>query len=68
MSTDEYDAAIAAFIRTKGVTRCPTACLTPTQGSTGAADRAALRQWAEQREARREERARMAWLRAINAA
>jgi len=40
------DAVIAEFIRTKGITRCPTACLLPTQGSVDAADRAALEQHA----------------------
>ena len=49
-------AAIAAFIRAKGVTRCPTACVVPTQASVAAADRQALQQRAEQQEARREQR------------
>ena len=40
------DAVIAEFIRTKGITRCPTACVLPTQGSVDAADRAALEQHA----------------------
>ena len=33
MSHHDRDVEIAAFIRTKGVTRCPTACVVPTQGS-----------------------------------
>jgi hypothetical protein len=33
MSQTEYDAAVAEFIRSKGVTRCPTVCLAPTQGT-----------------------------------
>ena len=33
MSQSEYDAAIAAFIRSKGITRCPTACVVRTQGT-----------------------------------
>ena len=33
--------AVAEFIRTKGITRCPTACVLPTQGSVAAADRVA---------------------------
>ncbi len=33
MSHYDRDAEIAAFILTKGVTRCPTACVLPTQGS-----------------------------------
>jgi hypothetical protein len=32
MSHYNRDAETAAFIRTKGVTRCPTACAVPTQG------------------------------------
>jgi hypothetical protein len=50
------EAEIAAFIRMKGLTRCPTACAAPTQGSGNAADRAALRQRAERREALRQQR------------
>jgi len=46
MGEDEYEAAIAAFIRTKGVTRCPTACALPTQGTVAANDRAALEDYA----------------------
>jgi hypothetical protein len=56
MTQQEHDAAIAAFISQKGVTRCPTACAVPTHASIAAADRQALRQRAEEREARREER------------
>jgi hypothetical protein len=37
------DAEIAAFIRTNGVTRCPTACVVPTQGLPDPADQAAAR-------------------------
>lgn len=59
-----YDAEIAAFIRAKGVTRCPTACAAPTHATGNSADRAALRQRAERIEAQREEKARMAWARA----
>jgi hypothetical protein len=39
---DDCDSVIAEFIRTKGITRCPTACVLPTQGSVDEADRAAL--------------------------
>jgi hypothetical protein len=42
MSQGEYEAAIAEFIRTKGVTRCPTVCAVRTQGSVSSADREAL--------------------------
>jgi hypothetical protein len=45
MTSREYDAAVAAFIRNRGVTRCPTACLVRTQASVSPADRAALEQY-----------------------
>ena len=45
LSSSEYEAAVAAFIRDRGVTRCPTACLVRTQASVPAADRAALEQY-----------------------
>ena len=48
------DDAITAFIRAKGVTRCPTACAAPTQAVLAAADRLVLRQRGERREAARE--------------
>jgi hypothetical protein len=50
-SSGEYEAAVAEFIRNRGVTRCPTACLVRTQASVPAADRAAL----EHHEAEREQ-------------
>jgi hypothetical protein len=56
MSTNEYDAAIAEFLRKKGVTRCPTACVVPTHASVGEADRAALRSYNASREAARIEK------------
>ena len=49
---------VAEFIRTKGVTRCPTACVLPTQASVAAADREALGEYAARRAERR--RARVA--------
>lgn len=67
MSQKDYEAEIAAFIRTRGITRCPTACAAPTHASGGAADRAALRQRAERLEAQREEKARQTWIRTIAA-
>jgi len=68
MSPKNYEAEIAAFIRTKGVTRCPTACAAPTHAYGSAIDREALRQRAERLEALREERARHSWARATGAA
>jgi hypothetical protein len=43
-------AEIAEFIRTRGITRCPTACASPTQGLVAAADRMALEEYAVERE------------------
>jgi hypothetical protein len=54
MSPSEYEAAVAAFIRNRGVTRCPTACLVRTQASVSAADRAALEQYEAERERSRQ--------------
>jgi len=42
MHQEEYEAAIATFIRNNGITRCPTACAVPTQGIIAPADRVAL--------------------------
>jgi hypothetical protein len=61
MSRQEYEAEIAAFIRAKGVMRCPTAFAVPTHGSNDPSDRAALRQRAERLEAVRQERTRQTW-------
>jgi hypothetical protein len=44
--SDEDGDAIAEFIRSRGITRCPTACVLPTQGLIAAADRVALEQHA----------------------
>lgn len=49
----EYEAAIAAFIQTRGVTRCPTACVVRTQASVSKSDREALQQRAAELEIRR---------------
>jgi hypothetical protein len=45
MSHYDRDAEIAAFIHTNGVTRCPTACVVPTQGSPDPADQAAIERY-----------------------
>ena len=68
MSLQNHEAEIAAFILAKGITQCPTACAAPTRASGNAADRAALRERAERREALREERNRTTWQRATAAA
>ena len=61
----DADAAVAEFIRTRGVTRCPTACVLPTQGSVAIADREALEEHAlrraERRRVRSASRAQQFW-------
>ena len=59
----EYDreAAVAEFIRTNGVKRCPTACVLPTQGLVAAADRVALKEHAIARDRSRRARAAARW-------
>jgi len=65
VSDYEHEEVIAEYIRTKGVTRCPTACAVPTQGSVDKADRAALEEYAVTRDRQRREkaaaRARLLW-------
>ena len=56
MSEADYQAAIAAFLSTKGVTRCPTVCAVPTQATVAEADRAAYRDYIAAREAARLEK------------
>jgi hypothetical protein len=51
------EAAVAEFIRTRGVTRCPTACVVPTQAAPPASDRAALAEYSAAREHGRRTRA-----------
>jgi hypothetical protein len=58
MSQNEYDAAIAEFMRKKGITRCPTACAVPTHAAVPEADREALRDYNTAKEAARMERAK----------
>jgi hypothetical protein len=53
----DFATAVAEFIRTRGVTKCPTACVVPTQGSVAAADREALGEYAARRAERRRARA-----------
>lgn len=57
VSDHDFEAVISEYIRAKGVTRCPTACVVPTQGSVAAADRAALAEYAITRDRQRRERA-----------
>jgi len=60
MSDEDYD-AIAEFILSKGITRCPTACVLPTQGLITAADRIALEQHADARDRLHRQRAADRW-------
>ena len=53
MSQPEYEAALSEFLRTKGVTRCPTACAAATNGRVADADKAALRNYEAIRETAR---------------
>jgi phosphatidylserine/phosphatidylglycerophosphate/cardiolipin synthase-like enzyme len=50
MPESNHEAAVAEFIRERGIARCPTACVLPTQGSIAAADRAALAEYAMARD------------------
>lgn len=56
MSEADYEAAVAAFLKTKGVTRCPTVCVVPTQATVAEADRAAYRDYVAAQEAARLEK------------
>jgi hypothetical protein len=53
----ECDEAVAEFIRTHGVTRCPTACVLPTQASPADADRLQLEAYAASRDQQRRAKA-----------
>ena len=56
MSDSEFEAEVAAFIRSHGVTRCPTACVVRTQATIDQADREALQRRAAEEEIRRKSR------------
>ena len=56
MSDADYEAAVAAFLKTKGVTRCPTVCAVPTQATVAEADRAAYPDYVTAQEAARLEK------------
>jgi hypothetical protein len=56
MRQEEHEAAITAFIRSNGITRCPTACVLPTQGSVAPSDRAALANHAAARRRARQQK------------
>jgi hypothetical protein len=56
MSQTDYEAAIAVFLSTRGITRCPTVCAVPTQATVSEADRAAYRDYVAAKEAARLEK------------
>jgi hypothetical protein len=56
MRQTDYEAALADFLRNKGVTRCPTACVAPTRANVTDADRATLRSYEDTREVVRREK------------
>jgi len=56
MCQTDYEAALADFLRNKGVTRCPTACAAPTRGTVAEADRATLRTYQQTQEVARMEK------------
>ena len=58
MSETEYAKAVEEFLKKKSITRCPTACVVPTRGSVGEADRAALRDYESAREEARQAKLR----------
>jgi len=60
MSDADYQAAVAAFLSTRGVTRCPTVCAVPTQATVADADRAAYRDYVTAKEAARLEKLKSA--------
>jgi len=63
---ENYREAVAEFIRTKGITRCPTACVLPTQGLVPTADRVALEEHAFERDRLRLAQAAARWRPSLN--
>ena len=59
--SDDDSVAVAEFIRTRGITRCWTAFVLPTQALFGAADRAALEEHAATRDRLLRARAAISW-------
>ncbi len=60
MSKADYEAAVAAYLSTKEVTRCPTVCAVPTQATVADADRAAYRDYIAAQETARLEKLKSA--------
>jgi hypothetical protein len=62
MFPHQHDIAVAAFIRTKGITRLSNRLRSPTQVTIAAADRAALEDYASPRSEWSRERRLAAWM------
>lgn len=56
MPQTAYETAIAEYLSTRSITRCPTVCVVPTQATVAAADRAAYRAYVALKEAARLEK------------
>jgi hypothetical protein len=59
MPQTEYEIAVAKYLLTKSITRCPTVCVVPTQATIGESDRAAYRDYVAAKEAARVEKTKM---------
>ena len=57
---------VTEFIRTKGITHCPTACVLTTQGLVGVCDQAALKEHAIARNRFRQAQAAARWRQFLN--
>ena len=53
MSPVEYEAAVAAYLSRKPITRCPTVCVVPTRATVAESDRAAYRAYVAEKDAAR---------------
>jgi hypothetical protein len=58
MSQTEYEAAVAQFLARRSITRCPTACVIPTDATMADSDVATLRAYSAAKEAARLEKMR----------
>jgi hypothetical protein len=58
VDTTDYEAAVALFLRSNSITRCPTVCVVPTQATVAEGDRAAYRDYIAAKESARLERAK----------
>ena len=56
MPQTDYEAALAEYLSTRSVTRCPTVCAVPTQATVADSDRAAYRAYVALKEAARLEK------------